>query len=274
MSIVDLHLHTTASDGTWPPEFLYAYIAGSNIAFFSVTDHDTMDAYPVPPQLASRAIPGMEVDTTHNGKTVHLLTYGISPDSPLLERLREQRVARASRMQDTVDRLNALGVDITIDDVRAHAKKAVSLGRPHAAQALVSLGVVATIQEAFDRYLAEGAPAYVALDRLTSAQAIALVHESYGIAVVAHPLRLAEPRVLDELREEGADGVEVLHPTAKPEDRERLRDYADRYKMLVTGGTDFHRPQGVAPGVELARRDIDRLQQRLARLHARVAVST
>src|SRR5579884_811404 len=141
MSIVDQHLHTTMSDGTWPPEFLYAYIAGSNIAFFSVTDHDTMDAYPVPPQLASRVIPGMEVDTTHNGKTVHILTYGISPDSPLLERLRAQRLARESRMQDTVDRLNGLGIQITMEDVRAQARRAVSLGRPHAARALVALGV-------------------------------------------------------------------------------------------------------------------------------------
>lgn len=274
MSIVDLHLHTTASDGTWPPEFLYAYIAGSNIAFFSVTDHDTMDAYPVPPQLASRVIPGMEVDTVHEGKTVHILTYGVSPDSPLLERLREQRAARASRMQDTVDRLNALGIEVSIDDVRAHAPRAVSLGRPHAAQALVSRGVVATIQEAFDRYLAEGAPAYVPLDRLTSREGIRLMHESGGIAVVAHPLRLKEPRVLDDLREEGVDGIEVLHPTTGPDDRERLRDYADRYRLLVTGGTDFHRPAGAAPGVELARRDIERLQQRLSRLHARVAVSS
>jgi predicted metal-dependent phosphoesterase TrpH len=274
MSIVDLHLHTTASDGTWPPEFLYAYIAGSNIAFFSVTDHDTMDAYPVPPQLASRIIPGMEVDTVHNGKTVHILTYGISPDSPLLDRLREQRAERELRMQDTIERLNSLGIAITMDDVRAHAKKAASLGRPHAAQALVSLGVVGSIQEAFDRYLAEGGPGFVPLKRLTSAEAIRLMHESCAIAVVAHPLRLANPSVLDEIREEGADGVEILHPTAGPEERQQLREYAEQHRMLVTGGTDFHRPTGIAPGVELARRDIERLQQRLARMHARLAVST
>jgi predicted metal-dependent phosphoesterase TrpH len=272
MSIVDLHLHTTASDGTWPPEFLYAYIAGSDIAYFSVTDHDTMDAYPVPPQLASRAIPGMEVDTTHNGKTVHLLTYGITPDSPLLERLREQRAARALRMQDTVDRLNTLGIAITMDDVRAHARKAVSLGRPHAARALVSLGVVETVQEAFDKYLADGGPGYVPLDRLTSEEAIRLMHESGALAVVAHPLRLAEPAVLEQLRELGADGVEILHPTAGPEDTQRLRDYAERHRMLVTGGTDFHRPQGIAPGVQLARRDIERLQRRLANVPTKVAV--
>jgi predicted metal-dependent phosphoesterase TrpH len=267
--MIDFHLHTTVSDGVWSPEHLLAYVAASEISVFSITDHDTIDAYPVPSYLSGRVIPGLEVDTVHDGSTVHLLVYGMSlQNSPLIERLHTQRRARIDRMNDMLECLNRLGIPVTIDDVRAHAPNARSLGRPHLARALMSLGVVQSINEAFERYLAEDGPGFVPLARFRTADAIALAHESCAVAVIAHPKRLARSGMIDELRLAGADGIEVIHPSVNCNEQSQYRAYAERYDMLVTGGSDFHRPEGVVPGVHLARRDVERLREEVWALNA------
>lgn len=267
----DLHLHTTKSDGIWPPDRLFAEIRARDLRIFSITDHDCVDAYPVPGDLQDRVIPGLEVDSHHGGHTVHLLAYGISDKTAaLLNALQAQRADRRRRMNDMVARLNLLGIAIHIDDVAAQASGATSLGRPHLARALVARGLVATVQEAFDRYIADEGDGYVALDRLTSERIVGLIHESGGVAVVAHPMRLRDPAHLEQLFELGIDGVEVLHPTADPAAQRMLRDFAAKHGLLVTGGSDFHAPPGEhSIGVQLADVEIERLREAIEQRRSR-----
>lgn len=251
--LVDLHLHTTKSDGVWTPARLFDEVRARGLDLFSVTDHDCIDAYPVPADLRERHIAGLEVDSVHRGHTVHILAYGIEEkDSPLLRALSAQRIDRRRRMQSMVDRLNDLGIDIHIDHVVAQTNGNVSLGRPHLARALLARGQVGTLQEAFDRYIADNGEGYVSLRRLSAEQIIKLTHQSKGVAVVAHPMRLHESAHLEELVSLGADGIEVIHPTANADDEAMLRELATRRGLLVSGGTDFHQPVADrAIGVEM-----------------------
>lgn len=206
---------------------MFEEIRARDSQFFSITDHDCVDAYPVPEDLRPRCIPGLEVDSQHGGHTAHLLAHGIEDErSPLLQALKAQREDRRRRMEDMVARLNLLEVEIAIDDVVAQATGASSLGRPHLARALVAKGCVQTVQAAFDRFIADDGGGYVALERLTSAQIIDLIHASGGVAVVAHPVRLREAAHLQELCELGVDGIEVIHPTADAASERILREFA------------------------------------------------
>lgn len=252
---------------------MFAFLRESGIETFSITDHDTMDVYPLPDDLAAKSIPGMEVDTKCEGATSHLLVYGIhSKTAPLLERLRAQREARRGRMEAIVEKLRSSGIGVTMADVEAQAGAAQSLGRPHLARALVALGVVPDVQTAFDRYIADDKDGFVSLDRLDSADAIQLAHESGAIVSVAHPKRLKEPRLLEVLRSEGIDGVEVVHPSADAAGEQEYRDYAVRHGLLVTGGTDFHAPSpGYQPGTRsLTGDDVRRLLDALDKASAPV----
>ncbi len=230
---------------------MFAFLRESGIEMFSITDHDTMDIYPLPEDLAAKSVTGMEVDTKCEGATSHLLVYGIrTASAPLLRRLQAQRKARRGRMEAIVEKLQKAGIGVTMADVEAQAGAAQSLGRPHLARALVTLGIVPDVQTAFDRYIADDKDGFVSLERLDSAEAITLAHESGAVVSVAHPKRLKEPRLLDVLRSEGADGIEVVHPSADDTARLEFHKYAAEHGMLVTGGTDFHAPSpGYRPGI-------------------------
>lgn len=263
---VDLHLHTTTSDGVWSKERLFEEVRSRRLEAFCVSDHDTVGAYPVPEDLAGLVIPGLEVDSHHGGHTAHVLAYGIDNDaSPLLRALHAQRKAREARMEAMVSAVQARGCDITLDHVRAQAGATASLGRPHLARAMVAAGIVESVQHAFDRYLADDQAAYVPLDRLTVPEAIALIKESGGVSVVAHPMRLKSPTDLDELVELGVDGIEVVHPTADEEAQAALYARAAQNGLLVTGGTDFHAPVPDRPiGIPFAREHVERLRELIA----------
>jgi 3',5'-nucleoside bisphosphate phosphatase len=264
--LLDLHLHTTCSDGVWAPERLFEEIRARELELFCVSDHDTLGAYPMPADLAGRSIPGLEVDSEHGGHTVHLLAYGVSDDeSPLMHTLIRQRVAREERMLEMLARLKGLDIELSLDDVRVQAKGAASLGRPHLARALVERGHCGTIQEAFDRYLADEGTGFVALQRLSSGQIIDLIRASGGVSSVAHPKRLREPHHLDELRVLGVDGVEVVHPSTDATLETQLREFAREHDLLVTGGTDFHFPTERPIGIEFPDRDAARLFDAVAR---------
>lgn len=252
MAFIDLHLHTTVSDGVWTPRQLLQCICEREVDFFSITDHDAMDSYPLPSEFATRCITGMEVDTKCDGVTAHLLVYGVaSSTAPLLQRLRAQREARRERMRAMVERLQRLGLSVSIADVERQAGTAASLGRPHLARALVDVGAVLCVQEAFDRYIADDREQYVALERLEAREAIVLAHASGAIVSVAHPCRLKSFAMLDLLRGMGVDAVEVLHPSANLAMRRELLDYVGRFGLLATGGSDFHAPGDDLPGVRL-----------------------
>lgn len=274
--LCDLHLHTTKSDGVRSPEELLEEVRRRNLQFFSITDHDCLEAYPVPEDLRERCIPGLEVDSHHGGHTVHMLAYGIEDKrSPLLLALAAQREDRVRRMHGMVERLNVLGIAIHIDEVVAQAAGATSLGRPHLARALVARGQVATVQEAFDLYIADEGNGYVALERLTSRRIIELIHESGGAAVVAHPMRLRDFAHIEELFELGIDGVEVLHPTADADAQSMLRQFASERNLIVTGGSDFHAPvPDRSIGVNLAESEIEAVRKAIGRRAACSAART
>ncbi len=266
-TLIDLHLHTRCSDGVWNVERLLDEIRARALDLFCISDHDTLDAYPLPEDLAARSIPGLEVDSHHDGHTVHLLAYGVADKaSPLLESLRRQRLAREDRMSCMVDAVRRHGIDVSLDDVRAHAPGTASLGRPHLARALVACGAVATVQDAFDRYLADDANAYVPLERLTSAAAIDLIRASCGVAIAAHPKRLHNASDLGELIDLGIDGIEIVHPTADAQMQAHLLEKAHSHGLLATAGTDFHAPVDGRPiGVPFPNAEIERLREALNR---------
>ncbi|HTV92950.1 MAG TPA: hypothetical protein VMG98_09560 [Verrucomicrobiae bacterium] len=263
--LVDLHLHTSCSDGVWAPERLYEEIRARELEWFCVSDHDNLNAYPVPPDLVRRSIPGLEVDSHHAGHTAHLLAYGVSDAaSPLLRALTEQLRARFERMEAMIVRCNELGLEVCMADVQAQSAGASSLGRPHLARALLVKGLVDSVQDAFDRFLSDEGTGYVALERLSSATAIELIHVSGGVAIVAHPKRLHSPEHLGELVALGADGIEIFHPTADGADRERFSRFAAERDLLTTGGTDFHAPvAGRELGVDIDSSAMERLIEKI-----------
>src|SRR5579872_2755804 len=189
--LVDFHLHTTCSDGAWSPGRLFDEIRKRALSHFSVTDHDNMDAYPVPRDLQESCIAGLEIDTYGFDQTIHVLAYGVRRrDGSLLARLKQQQTNRSVRARLIVERLNQLGVGLTFDQVLDEAKTSKSVGRPHIARALVASRHCGSMQDAFDEYLAEGRSAYVGLDRLAVSEAIQLIHAEGALAILAHPRRL------------------------------------------------------------------------------------
>ncbi|MDE2482973.1 MAG: PHP domain-containing protein [bacterium] len=268
--LIDLHMHTNRSDGVWSVERLLDEVDARALDLFCISDHDTLAAYPLPRSPKARCIPGLEVDTHHGGHTTHLLAYGIAdPESPLLRALGAQRAARAERMAEMVEAMQRQGIAVTMADVEAQVTAGASYGRPHLARALVACGAVSSVQEAFDRYLADDGVSYVPLARLTAREAIALVRDSGGVSVVAHPARLREPGDLLALIELGVDGIEIAHPTADEAYRAAVLALARERELLVTGGTDFHAPVEDRPiGVAFPDAEVERL---ISTLEARAA---
>ncbi|MGZ3509858.1 MAG: hypothetical protein ACXWNK_14075 [Vulcanimicrobiaceae bacterium] len=263
----DLHLHTSKSDGVWPPERLFQEIRLRAIDVFCISDHDCIDAYPVPDDLRPRAIAGLEVDSEQEGRTAHILAYGIDdPHAPLLRALERQREDRYPRMQAMVERLQRQGVRISLEDVQLQAGETWRLQRPHLARALVAKGVVDSVQDAFDRYISDEGEGYVPLKRLSSATIIELIHRSGGVAVVAHPMRLQASKLLEELCDLGADGVEAFNTSASsPADQQRLEAFAQARNLLVTGGSDFHAPGEREIGLDLPEEYISALRAAIDR---------
>lgn len=253
---IDLHTHTIASDGTLTPTALVELAARKGLAAIAITDHDTLAAIPdaraVGEKLGVEVIAGVELSVSHAGADVHLLGYFVDPtNAALAERLARFRAVREQRGARMVERLRELGVDITLAEVMAEAKGA-ALGRPHVARALVAKGIVKSIPEAFDQWLADGRPAHVPKEKLGAQEAIALVHGARGVAVLAHPGLLPEAsryRIIHDLAALGLDGVEVEHSRHSSEERHRLRDLARELDLVETGGSDFHGEN--KPGVDL-----------------------
>lgn len=240
---LDLHLHTTCSDGALAPEALAAAASRGGLHAIAVTDHDTTAA--VEPTrragaaLGLRVIPGVELTCELDGADVHLLGYGIDPAHDALHTLTDRLAAmRRERVAAIVARLRGLGVAITVEDVRPPERN-VSIGRPHVAEALVRLGAVRHFQEAFARYLADGGPAYVPGRGPAVADGIAAVARAGGCSVWAHP-DLEDARRFARLRADGLDGVEALRPSLAPVASAALESAAREAGLFVTGGSDWH----------------------------------
>ena len=254
---MDLHTHTTASDGSLTPAQLVRKAHEIGLAALAVTDHDTLSGLAEAEAEAQRLgldfLPGVELSVEDKDGRFHLLGYGFDPNFPeLAVKLTELRRSRAARNAQMADKMAALGLPVTLDDVRDAARKHAEDGeeeviaRPHFAQALINKGVVASVSEAFDKYLASGRPLYQAKDVLTPADAIALLHRAGGVAVMAHPglVPLSEDalaaRVGSLAEGAGMDGIEALYSQHSPADTARFLDLARTHGLLVTGGSDFH----------------------------------
>ncbi len=240
---LDLHLHTTCSDGHLAPELVAAQAHRAGLHAIAVTDHDTTAgvgrAREAAAPLGLLVIAGTELSCNIDGDEMHMLAYGIEPDHPAIGGVTERLgTLRRARIGVIVDRLCALGVAISVDDIQTPTGNA-SIGRPHVAEAMVRLGAVRHIQEAFSRFIGDGAPAYVPSRGPDVAEAIDAVHEAGGIAVWAHP-RMDDARRFPRLRAMGLDGAEVLRPSLAPVTSSALEHAARDAGLLVSGGSDWH----------------------------------
>ncbi len=240
---VDLHAHSTASDGSKLPAAAVEAAHAAGLAALALTDHDTLAGIPEAQQAADacglRLIPGVELSVHQGTHEVHLLGLHIRDVAQLQGDLEQYRGHRRSRAETIVQRLNAAGVPLALDAVLAAADGA-AIGRPHVARALVSGGHVRDVREAFDRWLGAGRPAYVDKERLDIADGIALIHRSGGIAVIAHPGPEGRRERIEPLVAAGLDGLEVKHPSHSSEDEMRLGALAEFFDLVPSGGSDWH----------------------------------
>lgn len=249
---LDLHLHSTFSDGLLTPQELCALAAREGVSHVALCDHDTAGGLPSMRQAAREQgltlIPGVEISTGAGGR-MHVLCYGAQVESPemkaFLASMAQERVERAERMLD-----NLAQEGVTVPPPRREALLAMpSVGRAHIARELLAMGVVHTMQQAFDRYLLEGRPAYVPRRQLPTAQAVERLRRMRVLPVLAHPMRAGlEPSALhalvQSLCECGLMGLEVYHPSASVRAARELYGLARQQSLLVTGGSDFHGDPG------------------------------
>lgn len=240
---VDLHMHSTASDGSQQPHEVVAAAVAVGVRAIALTDHDTVagvtPAREAARGTALRVIAGVELSAYQGDEETHLLGLHLADIDAMDHDLLAFRDARRDRGAQMVERLNAIGVKITFQDV-LDAAGGGAIGRPHVAKALVENGYARDSRDAFDRYLGVGRPAYLEKRRLSLRDAIAMVHACGGIAVLAHPGGEGSLTRLTALKAMGLDGVEVLHPSHSAEDRKRLLAVTEHLDLVPSGGSDSH----------------------------------
>lgn len=276
-SFVDLHCHSTASDGTFPPRQLVRLAKEANLSAVALTDHDTIagiaDASDEARKLGIDFLPGIEISCQYpRPGTMHLLGYGIDPNSAvLLDMMRKLITGRDERNEKVVETLQQQGVAISMHEVQETAGGDV-IGRPHIAQVLMRKGYVGSIKQAFDKFLGQGGSAYFDKEQLTCRRAIEMIREAHGIAVLAHPVQLRKENFaqlegeIKNLVDFGLGGIEVIHSDHRDSLIAELQDVAKRFNLLSTGGSDFHgsnKPHiqlGMAGSRKIPREYFDRLR--------------
>ena len=245
--MIDLHMHTTASDGRCSPPELVTRAWEAGIRTMSVTDHDTMAAIGPASEAAARlgmtVIPGIEITSVHAGKDVHVLAYFLPEDAAglrgMLAGQRQQRIDRAIEIADRLARLGApIDVGALVDAASGHGGK--SLARPQIAQALISAGHVSSVAEAFDRYLGEDSPAYVPHSGASPADVVRLVIAGGGVPSLAHPGYRPKDEIIPDLVEAGLPAIEVYHSSHDATAQAHYLAIARRYALVPTGGSDYH----------------------------------
>ena len=240
---VDLHAHSTASDGSKLPAAAVEAGHAAGLSALALTDHDTLAGMPEAQRAADacglRLIPGVELSVHQGTHEVHLLGLHIRDVEFLQDELAQYRGHRRRRAETIVQRLNAAGVPLAFEAVLAAADGA-AIGRPHVARALIAGGHVRDAREAFDRWLGAGRAAYVDKERLEIADGIALIHRTGGIAVFAHPAGEGRRERIEPLVAAGLDGLEVKHPSHSGEDEKRLAALAEFFDLVPSGGSDWH----------------------------------
>jgi hypothetical protein len=259
---LDLHCHSTRSDGTLEPEQVARRAAEYGVELFCLTDHDTMAGYEQTRVVLTDAVVlrGLELSCKHHGRTVHLLLYGVT-DGPglvaLQHRLDEVNADRSERIKKIVHRLGELGIELDEASVLARTRGRTP-GRPHVAQALLDAGVVTSLREAFDRFLRDGGPADVEIDRVSLEDGLALGRAAGAKMSLAHPHTSREPAIVAEmyreLRDHGLEGIEAWYGSYAVAQRRGWLRLAAEQDLVVTAGSDFHGgvlPEIARPGIEL-----------------------
>jgi hypothetical protein len=241
---IDLHMHSSASDGSYPPARVVAIAGANGVDVISLTDHDTLEGLPEAQACADEAgirlIPGVELSVTEEGADVHLLAYGFDPsDAKLRAAVLRYREGRRERARKILARLKGLGIRIPLEEVEEIAAGA-ALGRPHVAEALLRGGFVETFDEAFQRYLGHHAPAYVPKQVVSMEQAAGIVRDAGGVLILAHPGTLNRDHFIPGWARRGLDGIEVWHSKHDESDIRRYQGYAQLHGLLMTGGSDYH----------------------------------
>jgi hypothetical protein len=248
--MIDLHMHTTASDGRCPPEELVARAVAAGIRTMAVTDHDTMSAVPAATAACAAAgiefVPGIEVTSVYAGRDVHVLGYYLNQASPeLQETLAFQRAARVQRAREIARRLEALGAPVDVDALVKHATTTggKSLARPQIARALVEAGHVSTVADAFDRFLGEDCPAYMPHHGRSPAEIVEIIVRAGGLAALAHPGTTRRDEIIPDLAAAGMAAIEAYHSAHDAATQEHYRQLARALGLAVCGGSDYHGPE-------------------------------
>lgn len=258
---VDLHLHTTASDGSMTPEELVKKAISLKYQVIAITDHDTVSGLAEGITTAKNkeieVIPGIELNTDYKQNEIHILGYYIDYHNHILidklEQLKEMRFNRACKM---VSRLQELGIDISWQEVLNEAGKDSIIGRSHLGKILLKKDYVASWDEAFDRYIGIGCPAYVSRKKITPLTAIKLIKNSGGAAVLAHPGLIDDQKLIPEIVEMGIDGLEVFYYEHSRTQISKYKNMAESLNLLITGGSDDHGP-GNKDGIRLGKIHLD-----------------
>ncbi len=272
MKFADLHLHTNFSDGTFTPEELVLHAQKGGLACIAVTDHDSMEACERVGAACAAAkmefIPGAELTAELDDTELHVLGYFMDThNEKLLAEIAKFQVVRQSRIHEMVARINEMGTPLQAESVFALAN-CKSPGRPHVARAMVKAGFVKSLDEAFERFLKKGRPAWVPKSKISALEAIELVHQAGGLAVMAHPGLNRTDDVIPGLVTAGLDGIECFHTKHSTTMSERYLEIADKYRLLVTGGSDCH---GFSKGkpligtVRLPYEHVEKMKERLGR---------
>jgi predicted metal-dependent phosphoesterase TrpH len=246
--LVDLHVHTTASDGTFQPREAAGYARNLGLDAIAITDHDTLagiaEARQAGARLGIEVIPGVELGCDFGHRELHILGYMFREDAPgFLDKLAQLAQARTRRGKEMVRRLNQLGIPLLWESVANLAGEG-TVGRLHIARAIVQEGWAKSYNEAFAKFLNRDKPAYVPRMRLLPASAIELIHQAGGVAVLAHPKLANCDKLIPDLVEAGLDGLEVYHTRHSWQDVAKYRKMAGELGLLITGGSDCHGPGG------------------------------
>jgi predicted metal-dependent phosphoesterase TrpH len=267
---VDLHSHSTASDGAAAPADVVAAARRAGLAAIALTDHDTLggvaEAMAAGERLGVRVVAGTELSAYDGDKEVHLLALHLADPEAVDAELARFRDGRRDRAEAIVARLNALDVPVTLDAVLAAAGEG-AVGRPHVARAMVAAGAVRDYREAFDRYLAAGRPAFVPKEYLSVRDAARLTHDAGGLLVFAHPGADGTRERVRRMVADGLDGLEVVHPSQPPDEQARLRALADDFDLVYSGGSDWHgAPEGprMLGGMRVPHAWLERQDERVA----------
>jgi predicted metal-dependent phosphoesterase TrpH len=247
--VIDLHLHTTASDGTLSPSALVARAAAAGLRIIAVTDHDTLAGLPEAREAAAahglRLIDGVEITAVEDRRDVHLLAYFMDPtNAALVGFLKTQRSNRLRRIREIAERLASLGAPVDIESIIAVRKDGRSLGRPQIADALVAAGHVRDRDDAFDRFIGTDRPAYVPRRGAPPDEVIDIVRKAGGIVSMAHPALTKKDEIIPRLASAGLAALEARHSDQDAAAEQRYRALAARHGLAVSGGSDFHGDAG------------------------------